>query len=141
MKHQYTTLYIDGAWREPAGAESISVISPTTEEQIGVVPRATAVDVDAAVSAAARALGSPEWRGIGAEGRATILMRLADELEANATERASLTSAQNGMPIMIAGAAEGAAGLPSGLCGLTFRYPQWKRMTPGLLNGVVQSAM
>jgi acyl-CoA reductase-like NAD-dependent aldehyde dehydrogenase len=109
MKYQYTTLYIDGAWREPAGAESISVISPTTEEQIGVVPRATAVDVDAAVSAAARALGSPEWRGIGAEGRATILMRLADELEANATERASLTSAQNGMPIMIAGAAEGAA--------------------------------
>jgi aldehyde dehydrogenase (NAD+) len=66
-------------------------------------------DLDKAVAAAGRALTAPDWAEIGAEGRAKLLLRLADELEANAKERAALTSAQNGMPIVIAKEAEGAA--------------------------------
>lgn len=109
MEHRHTNLYIDGRWDAPTGGGSIDVISPTTEQQIGVVPRAATADVDEAVAAAGRALTAAQWAGIGIEGRAQILMRLADELEGNAAERASLTSVQNGMPIAIAGAAEGAA--------------------------------
>lgn len=109
MQHRYTTIYVDGQWTEPEGAQTIPVISPTTEEQIGVVPQSVLADVDSAVAAARRAVRSSQWRDIGAHGRATILMRLADELEANAAERAALTSVQNGMPIVIAGPAEGAA--------------------------------
>lgn len=109
MQYQYATIYVDGEWIKPEGGESIPVISPTTEQQIGVVPRATAVDVDKAVAAATRGLSSPQWCAIGAQGRAEVLQRLADELEANATERASFTSVQNGMPIAIAEAAEGVA--------------------------------
>lgn len=109
MKYQHTALYINGSWDEPTGGESIAVISPTTEQQIGVVPRAANADVDKAVAAAGRALRASDWSGIDAEGRAKILFRLADELEANAKERAELTSVQNGMPIVIATEAEGAA--------------------------------
>ncbi|BBW99193.1 aldehyde dehydrogenase [Mycolicibacterium moriokaense] len=108
MKYQYTDLYLDGQWHKPSDAEPIPVISPITEQQICEVPKAATGDVDAAVTAATRALNASDWRDIGAEGRSAILMRLADELEANAAERASLTSAQNGMPIVIAGPAEGA---------------------------------
>ncbi|MGH3556515.1 MAG: aldehyde dehydrogenase [Mycobacterium sp.] len=109
MKHQHSTLYIDGDWVKAAGGEEISVISPTTEQQIGVVPRAATVDVDKAVTAARRAIGSSDWQAIGAAGRAEILMRLADQLEANTTERAALTSVQNGMPITLAAFVEGVA--------------------------------
>jgi aldehyde dehydrogenase (NAD+) len=109
MDHQHTALYIDGCWQELADEEPIAVVSPTTEQQIGSVPRAGTRDVDTAVAAARRALRSPQWSAIGAVGRAEILLRLADELEANAAERAALTTIQNGMPIAVAAAAEGAA--------------------------------
>jgi aldehyde dehydrogenase (NAD+) len=109
MKHEHRALYIDGRWDEPADGEEIAVVSPTTEQQIGSFPRAATGDVDKAVAAAGRALCSPEWSAIGADGRAKILMRLADELEANIAERASLTTIQNGMPIAVAAAAEGVA--------------------------------
>ncbi|MGV0617956.1 aldehyde dehydrogenase [Mycolicibacterium sp. XJ879] len=109
MMHHHTELYIDGAWVEASGGEPIDVISPTTEQRIGAIPRAAKGDVDRAVAAAGRALSAPDWAGVGAEGRAKILLRLADELEANAKERAALTSTQNGMPIVIATEAEGAA--------------------------------
>ena len=109
MQHHHTTLYIDGRWHKPVGGEPIPVISPTTEQQIGVVPRAAASDVDTAVSAARRALRSPQWSAIGPDGRAKILLQLADQLETNANERAALTSMQNGMPITLAEFAEGYA--------------------------------
>ncbi|BBZ77295.1 aldehyde dehydrogenase [Mycolicibacterium anyangense] len=109
MQYEYTTIYVDGQWVEPQGQEPIPVISPASERQIGVVPRSTSADVDKAVAAARRALTASQWSGLGAEDRAKVLMRLADELEANSAERAALTSIQNGMPIMIAGPAEGSA--------------------------------
>ena len=109
MQHSYPALYLDGGWQEPTGGGSMAVISPTTEAQIGVVPLAATPDVDTAVAAARRALTSAEWGGIGAPERTAMLMRLADELEGTAEERARLTSIQNGMPIAIATGAEGAA--------------------------------
>jgi aldehyde dehydrogenase (NAD+) len=113
MMHKYDALYIDGQWHRPAGGQTITVISPTSEDEIGTVPLAQQADVDSAVAAAARALRSPEWREIEPSDRAEILLRFAAELEKNATDRAALTSMQNGMPIMIAAPAEGAG--PVGL--------------------------
>ncbi|EHB58503.1 Aldehyde Dehydrogenase [Mycolicibacterium rhodesiae JS60] len=96
MEHGRSQLFID-------------VISPATERRIGVIPVASAPDVDKAVAAARRARHSADWSAIGVSGRARILNKLADELEANSDERASLTSGQNGMPILIARPAEGVA--------------------------------
>ncbi len=110
MKYEHHALYIDGQWHKPAGGQTISVISPTSEAEIGTVPLAEKADVDSAVAAAGRAVRSTEWRAID---RTAVLLRLADELEKDAADRAALTSIQNGMPITIATAAEGAG--PVGL--------------------------
>lgn len=113
MTHEHDSLYIDGAWKKSAGGQMLPVISPTTEERIGTIPLATPIDVDQAVAAANRALRSPEWGALEPEKRSRILMRFAEELEKNSADRAALTTIQNGMPISIATAAEGAA--PVGL--------------------------
>ena len=48
-------LYVGGEWIESAGAETISVVNPATEEEIARVPAGTAEDVDRAVAAAREA--------------------------------------------------------------------------------------
>jgi aldehyde dehydrogenase (NAD+) len=54
----YRKIYIDGAWVDPQGADTIDVISPVTERPIGRITSATAGDVDRAVEAARRAFRS-----------------------------------------------------------------------------------
>ena len=56
--------FIGGDWVDPAGTDTLAVISPATEEVIAKVPDATTVDVDRAV-AAARARRSTPVRGRG----------------------------------------------------------------------------
>lgn len=55
--HDYdrTTLFIDGRWVAGTGGDGIDVVDPATEQRVGVVPRGSAADVDAAVDAARRA--------------------------------------------------------------------------------------
>lgn len=113
MRFEYDSLYLDGSWSRPVSGAMITVTSPADERAIGVVPMAARADVDMAVAAARRALGAPEWAGLAPDQRAEVLMRFADELEKNAEDRAALTTAQNGMPIMIATLAEGP--IPVGL--------------------------
>ncbi len=129
MQHNHSSLFIGGGWSAPAGGGSMAVVSPTTEQQIGVVPLASPVDVDRAVAAARSALADTLWAAIGAKGRGNILLRLADELEANAEDRARLTSVQNGMPISIAAEAEGAApvGILRYYAGLAQQFPVEER--------------
>ncbi|MBS9376005.1 aldehyde dehydrogenase [Rhodococcus sp. B50] len=107
MNHEYDRLYIDGEWRNPSSAQSLSVVSPYTERAIGHVPLAGPADVNAAVAAAAGALRSTGWGTLDPAERADVLERFADELEKNAAERAELTTIQNGMPISISTPAEG----------------------------------
>ena len=45
-------LYVDGRWVAPAGADTLAVVSPSTEEVVGEVPLATDADIDRAVEAA-----------------------------------------------------------------------------------------
>ncbi|MFJ8111683.1 aldehyde dehydrogenase [Streptomyces sp. NPDC096132] len=104
---EYDSLYVDGQWRKPSGGGTIPVVSPVTEEQFTSAPLADRSDVDDAVAAAQRALRSPEWGAISPDERAVLLERFADEMEKNASERAALTTAQNGMPIGLAEGYEG----------------------------------
>ncbi|HLU75956.1 MAG TPA: aldehyde dehydrogenase family protein, partial [Nonomuraea sp.] len=48
-------LFLGGGWKEPAGRGRIEVVSPATEEVIGWVPDASALDADRAVEAAREA--------------------------------------------------------------------------------------
>jgi aldehyde dehydrogenase (NAD+) len=121
--HEHDSLYIGGEWTRPAAGGAITVISPTDEQTIGTAPLATAEDVDKAVVAAGAALRP--WASRTPGERADLLERFADELEKNLAERAALTSQQNGMPIMVATAAEGA-----GPVGLLRYYAALARATP-----------
>src|SRR5258706_3633136 len=50
-----TKIYIDGEWVQPAGAETVEIINPATEEVVGKVSLASAQAVNLAVSAARKA--------------------------------------------------------------------------------------
>ena len=76
--------FIAGDWSAAAASETIPVEDPATREVLGHVPLSGADDVDAAVTAAARAF--PEWRATPAVERARVLFRLKALLEENAEE-------------------------------------------------------
>jgi malonate-semialdehyde dehydrogenase (acetylating)/methylmalonate-semialdehyde dehydrogenase len=73
--------YIQGEWRRSAGAESLAVINPATGEELGRTPMSPAVEVDAAVQAAARAF--PAWRRVPVNDRVQFLFKLKTVLDAN----------------------------------------------------------
>ncbi|SFD45540.1 aldehyde dehydrogenase family protein [Streptomyces aidingensis] len=91
--------YVGGEWRPSAGTEVTEVVNPATEEVIATVPRGTAADVDAAVTAAGEA--APRWGASTREERLTRLTRLRDGLVARKDEIARTVTAELGSPIRI----------------------------------------
>jgi aldehyde dehydrogenase (NAD+) len=51
-------LYIDGAWIDAQGGDTVQIINPATEQPVGQITLATAIDVDRAVESARRAFRS-----------------------------------------------------------------------------------
>jgi aldehyde dehydrogenase (NAD+) len=92
-------LFIGGEWVEPAGEQTIEVISPATEEVIGRVPDSTVTDVDRAVAAARKAFDSGPWPWMSAEERAQRMARLGELMKARMEEFARLISEEVGSPI------------------------------------------
>jgi aldehyde dehydrogenase (NAD+) len=137
MLVSYDSLFIGGEWVRPSSAARIEVTSASTEENIGSVPEAQEADVDAAVAAARRAFDDPGgWSQWEPAARAAAMERLASQLEARSEEMARRVSAQNGMPIAIAGQLEG--GFPV----IVLRYlaglladASFEEERPGVLGG------
>ncbi|MGW0950113.1 aldehyde dehydrogenase [Streptomyces sp. NPDC002623] len=98
---EQTSFHIDGTSRPPLGSETYTVISASTEEEIGRVPVAGTKDVEAAVAAARRALDTPgaPWAVASPAERADTMDRFAAAVEARADELGRLVTRQNGMPI------------------------------------------
>jgi acyl-CoA reductase-like NAD-dependent aldehyde dehydrogenase len=96
--HQHEHFYIGGEWVEPSGSDVIDVISASTEEVIGRVPRGTPADVDRAVAAARRAFDEG-WAFTSQAERADWLRKLADALERRVPQVAELIAGEVGMPI------------------------------------------
>jgi 1-pyrroline dehydrogenase len=92
--------FVGGEWVEAVNGETMEVLDPATGEAIAEVPRCTEADVDRAVEAAKRAL--PEWLETTPRERSEILLRLADVLEENADELATLESRNAGKPLAAA---------------------------------------
>ncbi|HSV40211.1 MAG TPA: aldehyde dehydrogenase, partial [Nocardioidaceae bacterium] len=102
MTTHYESLFIGGKWVPPTSAATIDVISASTEEQIGSVPRGMAADADAAVSAARAAFDDVQgWSRWSPQQRAEAMNRFADELEGRAEETVRRVSGQNGMPVSV----------------------------------------
>ncbi len=69
-------LFIDGRWRPAHSGRRLAINDPATGERVGSTALADGADVDAAVTAAERAL--PGWASTHADARARILHRAAD---------------------------------------------------------------
>jgi phenylacetaldehyde dehydrogenase len=104
-------LYIGGQWLDAESGETIDVINPATGEIFAKVQAAGRADVDRAVKAARKAFDEGPWPAMNADGRARLLWKLADAIEAAAEDIGLIESLDNGMPVMMArfGGAMGAA--------------------------------
>src|SRR3954452_13138568 len=87
-------MLIGGHWVEAHSGESFESVNPFTGQPWAVVPRASAVDVDAAVSAARTAFEG--WRRTTGVERARLMRRLADLIAANASRVAAGGATDNG---------------------------------------------
>ncbi|MDH2427575.1 aldehyde dehydrogenase [Sphaerisporangium sp. TRM90804] len=96
---QHDRLFIGGEWVAPAGAGTIDVVSPHTEEVVGRVPDATPADMDRAVAAARRAFDEGPWPRMTMAERAEVVGRLADLYAARQSELAELITLEMGSPI------------------------------------------
>jgi aminobutyraldehyde dehydrogenase len=94
-----TKLLVNGKLTRGKGAEQ-SVLNPATGKVIAEVAEASEEQITAAVSAAAKAF--PGWAGTVPKDRGAILMKLADRIEAEAREFATLESQNCGKPLSAA---------------------------------------
>jgi acyl-CoA reductase-like NAD-dependent aldehyde dehydrogenase len=98
----FDEIFIGGEWRSSVGDERITVISPSTEEEIASVPAGQPGDIDRGVAAARRAFDCGEWSAMPAAERARLLRKVADNLEARAPELVRAFVAEVGMPLAMA---------------------------------------
>src|SRR5262249_51255120 len=94
-----TKLFIDGKWVDPVEGKSFDTLNPATGEVIAKVDEGTAKDIDKAVKARRKALESGPWSRMDAADRGKLLFKLADLVEKNKDELASLESLNCGKVI------------------------------------------
>jgi aldehyde dehydrogenase (NAD+) len=89
-------IFINGVWAAPSGTDTIAVVDPTTEAEIGAVAAGTAADVDHAVVAARRAFD--DWSRRPVAERAELLARLAAAIGSEQATLADIISRELGAP-------------------------------------------
>jgi aldehyde dehydrogenase (NAD+) len=87
--------FIDGEWTEPG--KTFDVINPANREVLARVTQGTQADVDAAVSAAKKAL--PAWQGLDGHARARHLYALARGIQKHSRLFAVVETMDNGKSI------------------------------------------
>jgi aldehyde dehydrogenase (NAD+) len=93
----YDKFFIGGEWVEPAGTDTLKVVSPSSQEVIGAVPVATPADMDRAVAAAEAALHG-EWASWTPAQRADLIQRIADGIGARQADFTDLIVSEVGAP-------------------------------------------
>jgi aldehyde dehydrogenase (NAD+) len=91
-------LYIGGELVEPAGAGTIDVINPFTEEVAGRVPDGTNADIDRAVAAARSTFDNTDWSTRPVAERAAILARASALIQGRMDELTGLITTEMGSP-------------------------------------------
>lgn len=93
--------FIDGEPRASLDGATFEDRAPATDQPLATVARGAAPDIDAAVSAARRALAGA-WGRSSPEDRADLLDAIADGIEARFDELAEAESADTGKPVGLA---------------------------------------
>jgi phenylacetaldehyde dehydrogenase len=91
--HQH---FIDGQFVKGTTEDTIAVVDPTSGATVSHVPAGNASDIDRAVKAARTAFESGPWPRMRGAERERLLLRLADLLEAHATELSEIESVNSG---------------------------------------------
>lgn len=86
--------FIGGRWVKSHATEFFEVHNPAVGDVIGRTPLSTAADVDAAVTAAAKAF--PAWRDTPVNARAQVLYRFKNRLEEHFDELSRLVTTEHG---------------------------------------------
>jgi aldehyde dehydrogenase (NAD+) len=91
-------LFIDGRWVPSASGKTFTATNPATGKPIASLAEADVVDVDRAVAAARRAFEGP-WSRFTPFERQGLLLQLADLVESNFDELATIDTLDMGAPI------------------------------------------
>ncbi|MEM9709024.1 MAG: aldehyde dehydrogenase family protein [Pseudomonadota bacterium] len=91
-------VHIGGTWQTPSDGESLPLSDPSTGQEIGEIARGRAADIDAAVSAARRALNS-DWGRMTALERGRLLMRIGQLVLDRVEDLALLEARDVGKPL------------------------------------------
>ncbi|NBV16561.1 NADP-dependent succinate-semialdehyde dehydrogenase [Janthinobacterium sp.] len=94
LRHQ---AYLNGAWVDADGGQTINVSNPATGEHIGTVPLMGATETRRAIEAANAAW--PAWRKKTAKERASVLRRWHDLILENADDLALIMTTEQGKPL------------------------------------------
>ena len=95
--HRRFNEFIGGAWVAPASGEYQTTSDPSTGETLAEVAKGNTADVEAAVSAARKAL--PAWQALTGHERARYLYALARQVQKHSRRLAVLETMDNGKPI------------------------------------------
>ncbi|XP_033230005.1 retinal dehydrogenase 1-like [Belonocnema kinseyi] len=96
---KYSKIFINNEWHSSVSGKEFPVINPSNEKVIIQVAEADKADVDIAVAAARAAFKrGAAWRKMDASARGEMIRKLADLLDENASELASIQSLENGKP-------------------------------------------
>jgi aldehyde dehydrogenase (NAD+) len=95
--HRRFEEFIGGAWVKPASGEYQTTSDPSTGETLAEVAKGNTDDVEAAVSAARKAL--PTWQALSGHERARYLYALARQVQKHSRRLAVLETMDNGKPI------------------------------------------
>lgn len=96
------TMLIGKDWRPAQSSETLDVFDPATGGKIASIPAGDHADIDDAVAAARTAFKSPAWTGMRPVERERLILRIAEEIEANAQELAELECLDTGKPLIMA---------------------------------------
>ena len=91
-------LFIDGRWVEARSGKTFPSLNPATGEVLAEVAEGDAADIDLAVAAARRAFEGP-WSRFKPADRQRLLLRLADLVEEDIEQLATLDTLDMGAPI------------------------------------------
>src|SRR5580698_11154188 len=99
----YDRLFIGGDWVAPEGTDTISVVSPSTEEVIARVPDGTEGDIDKAVAAARTAFDHGPWPRMTPAERGEVLAKVGAQIMAEMDDMAAIITQEMGSPISFSG--------------------------------------
>jgi aldehyde dehydrogenase (NAD+) len=114
-----TRLFINNDWVDPVEGGHFDTYNPATGEVISQVAAGTAADIDKAVKAARRALEHGPWGKLDAADRGKLMFKLADLVEQNSRELATLEALNSGKIL------NDAIGDVQGVCNTLRYYAGW----------------